>query len=248
MGLSATTALCVRRFPFSETSLVLWLFTREMGLVKVLAKGAFRTTKVGKSQFDGGVDLLEEGSAVVTDRREKDMNLLTEWKLLAGRRELRESSRSLAQALYVAELVGSLFEQHQPDPQVYDSVRLTLDLLATPAREGALVQFVMDLAGELGIPPRLDACTQCDRAVTPGQTAYFSPARGGVLCETHAPTAPDAARVSPTLLATLNSIQRGRFDLTQLTRRQADPINRLLMDHIQQQSQREIRLRNNILG
>jgi DNA repair protein RecO (recombination protein O) len=247
LALLATKALCVRRFPYSETSLIVWLYTRELGLIKVLAKGAFRTTKVGKSQFDGGVDLLEEGSAVVTDRREKDLNLLTEWKLLRGRRELRQSSRSLAMGLYVCELVGELFEQHQADPGFYDKIHLVLDLLASPAREGAMVQFVMDLLSELGIPPRLDGCVVCDRALSSSEVTYFSPARGGTLCEHHAADASDSARLSATLHATLLQIQNERFDLTQMTRRQAEPINRLLMDHIQRQLQRELKLRVNVL-
>lgn len=250
MPLISTTALCVRRFPYSETSLILWLYTRERGLLKVLAKGAFRTTKAGKSQFDGGIDLLEEGACVVTDRREKDLNLLTEWKLLDSRRSLRRRSRSLMLALYVAELIGQLFEQYSPDASMYDRVIDVLDDLSTDRREEALIAFVIDLLTRQGIPPRLGECVLCERDITFEAVAHFSPSRGGVLCERHAAEVPDAARITPTLLATMlvGSRAESVLDWPRLTRRQADPINRLLMDHIEIQTQHDLRLRGNVVA
>ena len=53
MPLVADRCICIRKIEYSETSQILTLFGRASGLVKTIAKGAHRTTKVGASKFGG---------------------------------------------------------------------------------------------------------------------------------------------------------------------------------------------------
>ena len=67
-------ALVLRTVEVFETSLVVTLFTRELGKVSVLAKGARRL----KSPFQGGLDLLGVSDIVMLHKASESLDLLTE--------------------------------------------------------------------------------------------------------------------------------------------------------------------------
>ena len=64
MALVSDRCVCLRKVAYSETSQILLLFARNHGLVRVIAKGAHRTTKAGASKFGGGIDLLDLADTV----------------------------------------------------------------------------------------------------------------------------------------------------------------------------------------
>src|SRR4051794_27312029 len=104
MPLATDRCICLRKFEYSETSQILTLFGREQGIVRVIAKGAHRTTKQGASKFGGGIDLLDIGQAVFTIDPAKELGTLTEWKLQDGHLDLRRSLRGIYLGQYAAEL------------------------------------------------------------------------------------------------------------------------------------------------
>ena len=67
-------ALVLRTVDVFETSLVVTLFTRELGKVSALAKGARRL----KSPFQGGLDLLGVSDIVLLHKASEALDLLTE--------------------------------------------------------------------------------------------------------------------------------------------------------------------------
>src|SRR5205085_12379964 len=105
---------------YSETSQILTLFGRQHGLMRVIAKGAHRTTKAGASKFGGGIDLLDAGDAVFTVDPEKQLGTLTEWRLTEGHLALRHNLRPIYLGQYGAELIGFLIEEHDPHPDLFD--------------------------------------------------------------------------------------------------------------------------------
>src|SRR5437762_6823809 len=110
------SCICLRTTEYSETSQILSLFSRNHGLLRVIAKGAHRTTKAGASKFGGGIDLLDLAHALFTDRTDRDLATLTEWSLKDGHLALRQNLRAVYLAQYAAELVSLLIEEHDPHP------------------------------------------------------------------------------------------------------------------------------------
>ncbi len=84
MPLVSDRCLCLRKTEYSETSQILTLLSRQLGIVRVMAKGAHRRTKAGASRFDGGIDLLDIGDAVFSDDTSRELAFLTDWKLEDG--------------------------------------------------------------------------------------------------------------------------------------------------------------------
>jgi DNA repair protein RecO (recombination protein O) len=256
MPLVADRSICLRRTEYSETSQVLRLFTRQHGLVGVIAKGAHRKTKAGASRFGGGIDLLDIGDAVFTHDPGRELATLTEWNLREGSTFLRNHLRGIYLGLYSAELVGRLIEEHDPHPKLFDLLAATLPELATPKAEQAFLGFELELLRQSGYLAELFACVRCQRAVDDRGPVAFSTSRGGVMCAScfQADPAADHARIDPRLLRIAQGILRlPRLDgqirrLPQLTRRQTDPINRLLARHVELTLGRGMHLPRYVVG
>jgi DNA repair protein RecO (recombination protein O) len=253
MALVHDRCICLRKVEYSETSQILLLFSREHGLQRVVAKGAHRRTKAGSSKFDGGVDLLDVGQAVFTQRLERDLGLLTEWSLREGHLDLRNNLRGMYLALYAAELVGHLFEEHDPHPEVFERLESTLVELSTPRAEESFLAFQLDLLRDSGYLPEMSACINCGVAPADREPCFFSPSRGGIVCRNCEGVLPDRISLDSRLLNMLQTILRlpksnGTIQrLPRLTRHQTDPINRVLAEHIRHTLGKNLRMPDYVL-
>lgn len=248
MPLAHDRCICLRKVEYSETSQILTLFGREHGVVKVIAKGAHRTTKAGASKFGGGIDLLDLGQAVFTLDLEKNLGTLTEWSLAEGHLELRRNLRAMYLAQYAAELVSFLIEEHDPHADLFDRLEQTLLELGTPRQEETFLAFELDLLRETGYLAELAACVSCSSTLSEREPAFFSPNRGGVVCRNCEGVIPDRLSVDQRLLRMVQTMLRlprtaGQAQrLPRLSRYQTDPINRLLAGHVEHTLQRRLRL------
>jgi DNA repair protein RecO (recombination protein O) len=245
MSLATDRCLCLRKTEYSETSQILTLFARNHGLLRVIAKGAHRTTKAGASKFGGGIDLLDLADAVFTDRTDKDLATLTEWSLKDGHLDLRKNLRGLYLAQYAAELVSLLIEEHDPHPELFDHLQTCINNLATPALEQSFLAFQIELLRETGYLPELTICTSCGREIATSIATQisFSPDRGGILCRNCEPSFPQRLTLNPRLLGIMQLFTtNGATRLPILTRHQTDPINKLLAEYIEHTLGRRLRL------
>ena len=254
MPLVHDRCVCLRKTEYSESSQILTLFAREHGITRVIAKGAHRRTKAGASKFDGGIDLLDVGVAVLLHEPARELAPLTEWGLTEGHLELRNSLRGIYLGLYGAELITKLFEEHDPHPDLFDCLERTLPELGTPRREEAFLAFELDLLRESGYLAELFQCASCGAAADDRGPAYFSASLGGTVCRNCQAATPDRNEIDVRLLRLLQSLARlPRSNghprrLPQLTRHQTDPINRIFADHVQHTLGKALRLPRYVLG
>ncbi len=254
MALVRDRCICVRKVEYSETSQILVLFGRDQGLFRVIAKGAHRRTKAGASKFDGGVDLVDIGDAVFMFDPGRNLNTLTEWSLRQGHLELRRNLRGMYLSLYAAELLGTLIEEHDPHPDLFDRMEATVAELATPRVEETFLAFELDLLRQTGHLAELNACVDCGSVIVDRDGVYFSPARGGAICRNCEAATPDRLALDPRLLRLAQQIMRlprangSPQRLPRLTRHQTDPLNRLLADHIEHTLNRRLRMPPYVLG
>ena len=122
MPAKRTLALVVRPVEVFETSLVATLFTRELGKVDALAKGARRP----KSAFQGGLDLLGVSDIVVFPKASEALDLLVEAAPIERFASLRRDLAALYAGFYIAELLNDLTDLHDPHPRLFDAARITL--------------------------------------------------------------------------------------------------------------------------
>lgn len=204
MAAVRTLALVIRSVDVFETSRVLTLYTRELGKLSALAKGARRL----KSPFQAGLDLLSVCDIVVLHKASDALDLLTEAVLAERFEPLRRDLPALYAACYVAELLDALTDRQDPHPKLFDAARVTLRHLGDPvSRPSRVLRFELACLRELGLMPALDTCVHCGREPrAPGDRVAFGLATGGVLCADCRPGQPHVATLSSRTLEAIRDL------------------------------------------
>ena len=174
-----TDAIVLRTVEFSETSLVLTLFTREFGKVRGLAKGGRRL----KGPFESALDLLALCRIVFLRKSSEALDLLTEAKLLRRFRPAGRNLSSLYAGYYVAELLNELTDDYDPHPELFDLADKTLAALsAGEPVPNRVLRFELSALRVLGHLPSLEICVECGSRVPITGRVAFGQLDGGVLC------------------------------------------------------------------
>ena len=203
MPAEKATAIILRTVDFSETSLVLTLFTRERGKLGVLAKGGRRP----KGPFDSALDLLALCRIVFLHKSSESLDLLTEARLLRRFRPPGRDLRPLYAGYYLAELLRELTDENDPHPELFDLADGTLAALAAGEPAGRLVmRFELGALRLLGHTPSLAECVECGQPVPLGSRVAFGLSDGGVLCPKHRSGKRHVAAVTPKTLEVMKQV------------------------------------------
>jgi len=234
-------AICIRAIDYSETSQVLRFFTRDTGVVPLLAKGSKRP----RSSTGGALDLLCEGQLVFSQPPSGAMGALIEFTETTSHLALRSDARRLNAALYMIELIGAMLAEADPHPDAFDLLHNALERLGEgDAPTGAvLAYFQWRMLRHAGLLGQLRRCAACGGDVGRGGNVYFSADQGGLLCPACEGACVEKFRLDAATLTGLASLAaaqgRARTAIKDtmgtketLTDNQATGVNRLLDYHI----------------
>ncbi len=175
---SALIAYVLHRYDWSETSLIVELFTRERGRLVVVAKGAKRPTSNFRPvllPFQPLHALL--GKAPADEQAEVLTLRGAEW---AGGQPLLQPA-ALLSGFYLNELLLKLVARQDPHPGLFDAYADTLAALASEVDEAtALRAFELMMLRELGVLPDLACATQSAEPLR-AATRYTLKAEAGVV-------------------------------------------------------------------
>lgn len=177
MGVLFDEALCIRQWDWSETSQVVTLLCRRLGMVRGLAKGSRRP----KHPYSGGIEPLTLGQAGVIIRPNSELALITEWDLSEPLRHVRQDWGVFLAATYLADLVQHFVRDHDPHPVVFD--RVTGVLRAMTPGEPAwahLLAGAWSVLVEAGFKPVLDRDVVRDEPLARSHAYAFVPEAGGL--------------------------------------------------------------------
>ena len=181
MTIHQSDAIVLRMTPWSETSLIGSLYTRDIGKVSVVAKGARRP----KSPFEAALDLLSLCRVVFIEKSVDSLCVLTEAKLAKRFRTPGTDLLRLYCAYYIVELLEKLTDQHDPQPELFDLTSDSLRQLEQPSADpgDVTLRFELQLLRLTGHLPSLRICAQCGLDVdATGHWITFGPLSSGVLC------------------------------------------------------------------
>ena len=197
-------ALTLRASDVFETSSIATLFTRELGKVSGLAKGARRL----KSPMQGGLDLLGVSDIVLLHKGTEGLDLIIEASPIERFDSLRVDLAALFAGYYIAELLTELTDFHDPHPKLFDAAVVTLRHLGDVSlRSSRVFRFELACLRELGLMPSLDECSGCGCEVAATDPSFaFGLSTGGILCAACRPGQPHVATLSGPTLAALRSL------------------------------------------
>ena len=176
--LVTTPAVILQTFPYGDTSRIVRLATRDVGVQSVIAKGATRP----RSRFGGRLQTLSVGVAQFYYRANRDLHTLGAFDVTAQHVALTADLRRFAAAAALAELVLRT-AQEEPQPAVYDALTAALDTLAAAPADRVPYEALAGLWHAvvlLGFAPAVAACVRCGKAL--GERAAFALPEGGLLC------------------------------------------------------------------
>jgi DNA repair protein RecO (recombination protein O) len=203
MPVALTSAIVLSTLRFSESSKIVRLATRDLGVQSAIARGALRP----KSRFGAALQVLSEGQAQLYLKEGRELHTLAAFDLLRVPVGIAADLDRFAVASALAEVMLR-FAPADPHPASFDLLRDALAVLeGAPAADvrAAGLRAVWQLVSSLGFAPSLDACVRCGTPVPATGDVPFSTQDGGVLCPECA--GPESAVRLP---------ERARHDLTAL--------------------------------
>lgn len=180
-----TDAVVVRATAVGESDLVLGLYTRALGRVSAIARGA----RSSRRRFAGALGTMVVSDVALSRRtRGGELYNLDHATPREDHSAVAADPIGLGHASYGIELVRELTPAEVPEPAILDLlVELWRQLGAGPA-PSLLRGFELRLCALLGSDIALDQCAACHDADRLDDGAVFDPTRGGVLCRACAAT------------------------------------------------------------
>lgn len=163
---ASLAAFMLHRYDWSETSLILELFTRESGRITVAAKGAKRPTSQLRAVLLPFQRIqVSLGRGANKDQGASDIHNLrgAEW----GGGVLQVRGEALFTGFYLNELLMKLLAREDPHPLLWDAYAATLPALGHANEAAALRAFELVLLQEVGFLPALDVLAYSHEPLPP---------------------------------------------------------------------------------
>lgn len=175
MELLKTTGVVIRQTKVKDNDLIITIFTKDFGVIRASARGA----RGFKNQRAAGTSLFAYSEFVLMPG--KELYRVQSCDLIESFYSLTSNIERLAFATYIADLTGYTIQEEEGTEQLLSLFLNTFYLFAKWGGELRAVKCVYELKllDYLGFSPYLGGCTSCGS----GDTAYFSPQEGGLLCE-----------------------------------------------------------------
>lgn len=171
---------------FGEADRYIQFFTKDWGMISVLAKSARKS----KRRYVGGLDLFCHNEIFLRGDP-KDKPYLTELSVLNSFPKLREELDKVLVAGKISQWIKKLANTPTPMPAIYSLIGQTLALIEKEQNLEKLdllnTVFKLKLLSLLGLKPRVDVCAKCES--DEDIEGVFDLNSGGILCRPCAPKA-----------------------------------------------------------
>lgn len=157
----STRGLVLRSVDYSETSQIVSFFTRDEGIVDLLAKGSRRPIRASSS-FSSPFDLSGWYDLVYRKRR-GSLYLATEGRLIEGFSHLRGDLECWLDANLALEILGKAFTRGDPHPELLRGTLSYLKLLSVgKGRHLLRNRFLAEILLASGISTDWSRCCDCE--------------------------------------------------------------------------------------
>ena len=204
MRLQTVEAIVLRTTPFSETSLVASLFTRQLGRLPVVAKGARRPGKA----VAAALQPTNEITCLVYNKPQGGLRTISQVELQKAHPSFAASAVRFGVAARALELVASETPEEETAPSIYFLLKEILDVFESASLADvrvSLCSFELQLQSTLGYGLQVTTCARCGASVDP-TALVISPSSGGVLCHRCHRGSTDHLDVTPEVVSVLQQM------------------------------------------
>jgi DNA repair protein RecO (recombination protein O) len=171
-----TEGVILRRRDFAESDRILVIFTRKLGRISGIAKGARKPS----SKISGHLELFSQASFLVS--RGRNLQLITQAETIEPYDHLRGDLAGIGLGSYIVELVDAVTMEEGSNVKLYELLVTTLKALDSGLEPTVVTHFFeLQLLGLTGFQPEFFICVECGDPITE-QDQYLSGVLGGVIC------------------------------------------------------------------
>ena len=198
-------AVVLRHNDWGEADRILVVYSREMGKLRVIAKGVrkIRSRKAGHLEPFTRVRLYLA--------RGRDFPIVTQAETVEAYQAIREDLLRTGYAAYVVELLDRFTYEEGSTPLLYGLLTDTLARIARDAEPWLAVRYAeIQMLDLVGYRPELFHCVNCQREIK-AEAQFFSNLAGGILCPTCGAGQLAARPVSMLALKFVRHLQRSNY-------------------------------------
>ena len=180
MPLVKTPAITLKSRKWGEADRIVTFYAKHLGKIRAVARGARKP----KSRMGAALEPLMLCDLNLFEKSGDALFRVSQVDLVEPFVRFREDLTLMAAAARMANVVGAVTPDGDPDAQVFDTLEQGLRSLVTsddPALTALL--FQIRLLGLTGFRPQTDQCAACGKTRVI-QEPQFSPASGGLVCMT----------------------------------------------------------------
>jgi len=205
-------AIVLRHTDWGEADRLLWVFTRELGKLQVVAKGVRkpRSRKAGHLEPFTRVELLLA--------RGRDLSIVTQAEAKDAYLALREDLVRVGYASYIIELLDRFTYEEGENIGLYRLLSETLTHINKEKEAAFAVRYYeVRLLDLVGFRPQLIHCVNCGAEIK-AEDQFFSFEKGGVICPRCGSKEAGVRPVSMPALRILRHFQRSNYAEAQRAR------------------------------
>ena len=202
---SRAEAIVLRHMDWGEADRLLWLFTRETGKIRAVAKGVRkpRSRKAGHLEPFTRVNLLLAQG--------RDLPIITQAEMIESHLPLHENLRTMGYAAYIVELLDRFTYEEGENVALYRLLADTLERLCSEPDPAFVVRYYeIRLLDLVGFRPQLSQCVGCGKPILP-EDQYFSAAHGGIVCPKCSEKVPGVRAITVAAVRFLRHMQRSSY-------------------------------------
>ena len=157
MAIHKTQGFILRREDIRETSILLTVYSRDFGKLKLISKGA----RSPEQRFVSAYELFALDEIIFYEKKKKNVFLLSQCELIDFSPRIRESLERISYASYFIELLDAVTPFGEKNTSLYGLLEkgiLFLSEGASPKRAARI--FEIKLLSILGIMPELASCCE----------------------------------------------------------------------------------------
>lgn len=241
----ATPAYILRRIRWSETSLILTMYSLDYGRISGIVKGALRQPKSG-NKFLGTLELFNLSNFQLLRREGRELDTITDVNVLSHNFPLRTSPEAFSAAgLFTDWLLVMVDFGNEPSRPVFFLIEEVFRLLMNdapvwPVICGAIVKLLF-LSGH-GFST--DTCSICLEEIKDEKKLNWSHLAGGVVCANCSSTGTPIKRGIVSFLSGANELELEKLARVKLWQGGYIQCYELLKEYAQVHLERRLKLKS----
>ena len=207
MNIVKTEAIVLRTIKFKESSKIVTFYTKELGRVGAIVKGARRP----KSKIGAALEPMSHVQIVLYIKEGREVQTVGQCDLLHSYHHFASDLEKLSVGLSIIELVYNIAHEQEQNVPLFDLMNQTFCSLHSSSHNTLILfYFEMKLAELLGFSPVFSCCGNCKKAINFQQQSnkwyFYNLLKGSPLCDDCSIAPHGLYKISATALMTLQQI------------------------------------------